>query len=114
MHKGIVEAFGWPSRWPASDNYKNLTFGVPASSLKPAETLACRGNFLNPYLNSPSEVNEEANRAWVVLSFADKRSYAGNAGYQDEPESVYRYDSNVPNHKNVTRGDLIFVPCLSG
>jgi len=37
-------------------------------------------------------------RAWVALTFADKRSYAGNTGYEDDLTRVYRYDSNVPNH----------------
>ncbi|MFP2908577.1 HNH endonuclease [Pyxidicoccus sp. 3LFB2] len=42
-----------------------------------------------------------------MLSLGEEREYAGNAGYADEPESVYRYDSFVPNHRNVVEGDLM-------
>ncbi len=49
----------------------------------------------------------ESRRAWLVLSLGKEREYAGNDGYADELESVYRYDSFVPNHLNVLRGDLM-------
>lgn len=49
----------------------------------------------------------ESGSAWLVLSLGEEREYAGNAGYADEPDSVYRYDSFVPNHLQVSEGDLM-------
>lgn len=37
------------------------------------------------------------------------QQYAGNRGYDDDPRRVYRYDSNVANHRNVARGDLVLI-----
>jgi putative restriction endonuclease len=37
------------------------------------------------------------------------RQYGGNAGYEDDPSSVYRYDSNVSNYRQVSEGDVIVV-----
>jgi len=48
-------------------------------------------------------------RAWLLLSFGDERQYAGNPGYLDEPRRLYRYDSFVPNHKQVQEGDYVFI-----
>jgi 5-methylcytosine-specific restriction enzyme A len=48
-------------------------------------------------------------RAWLLLSFGDERQHAGNPGYLDEPRRVYRYDSFVPNHKQVAEGDFVFI-----
>lgn len=49
----------------------------------------------------------ESGRAWLVLSLGEEREYAGNAGYADELHSVYRYDSFVPNHLRIAKGDLL-------
>lgn len=48
-------------------------------------------------------------RAWLLLSFGDERQYAGNPGYLDEPRRVYRYDSFVPNHRQVAEEDFVFI-----
>ncbi|MCY1080348.1 HNH endonuclease [Archangium lansingense] len=44
-----------------------------------------------------------------MLSLGAEREYAGNVGYADELDSVYRYDSFVPNHLQVTKGDLLIL-----
>lgn len=51
----------------------------------------------------------ETGRAWLVLSLGDEREYAGNVGYADELETVYRYDSFVPNHRQINEGDLLIL-----
>lgn len=51
----------------------------------------------------------ETGRAWLVLSLGEEREYAGNGGYADELGSVYRYDSFVQNHKQVSEEDLLFL-----
>ena len=49
-------------------------------------------------------------RAWSLIALPpDERQYGGNAGYNDDLERIYRYDSSVPNHKQLAQGDLIFV-----
>ncbi|MDI1273931.1 HNH endonuclease signature motif containing protein [Polaromonas sp.] len=35
--------------------------------------------------------------------------YAGNIGQDDDLTRCYRYDSNVPNHKQLAIGDLVFI-----
>lgn len=44
--------------------------------------------------------------AWSFLTFGEDRQYGGNAGYEDDLQRVYKYDSKVPNHKQVAKGDL--------
>jgi len=44
--------------------------------------------------------------AWSFLTFGEDRQYGGNAGYEDDLQRVYKYDSKVPNHKQVAEGDL--------
>lgn len=51
----------------------------------------------------------ETGRAWLVLSLGEEREYAGNIGYADELETVYRYDSFVPNHRQIDEGDLLLI-----
>jgi len=51
----------------------------------------------------------ETRRAWLVLSLGAEREYAGNVGYDDELETVYRYDSLVPNHLQIAEGDLLIL-----
>ena len=48
-------------------------------------------------------------RAWALISISEGREYGGNLGYEEAPDSVYRYDSSVPNHQKVQSGDLVFV-----
>ena len=49
-----------------------------------------------------------AGRAWLLLAYGDDRAYAGNRGYDDRLDR-YSYDSNVPNWKRVTTGDLAII-----
>lgn len=51
----------------------------------------------------------ETRRAWLVLSLGAEREYAGNVGYDDELDTVYRYDSFVPNHRQMREGDLLIL-----
>ncbi|WP_344926405.1 HNH endonuclease signature motif containing protein [Saccharopolyspora gregorii] len=46
--------------------------------------------------------------AWAVFS-SDSRKYGGNAGYGDVLGVQYVYDSKVPNHRRVRRGDVVVV-----
>lgn len=48
-------------------------------------------------------------RAWSLLTISGVRQYGGNTGYDDDPEAVYRYDSDVANHKQVGAGDIVFI-----
>jgi hypothetical protein len=48
-------------------------------------------------------------RAWTLISITEGRQYGGNLGYDDDPTTVYRYDSSVPNHLRLAKGDLVFV-----
>ena len=49
-------------------------------------------------------------RTWSLISLEpEARQYGGNTGYLDETQRVYRYDSSVPNHKQLATGDLVFV-----
>lgn len=49
-------------------------------------------------------------RTWSLISLEpEARQYGGNTGYSDEVQQVYRYDSSVPNHKQLAKGDLVFI-----
>lgn len=48
-------------------------------------------------------------RAWSFLTIEGVRQYGGNAGYDDNPAEIYRYDSNVANHRQVTDGDVVIL-----
>jgi len=49
-------------------------------------------------------------RAWFLLSLDEsERLYQGNLGYADDLRRVYKYDSFVPNHKQVGAGDIAVV-----
>ena len=49
-------------------------------------------------------------RAWSFLVLSDEdRRFAGNEGYDDELGVHYSFDTTVPNHCNVRRGDLALV-----
>ncbi|HWA38564.1 MAG TPA: HNH endonuclease signature motif containing protein [Burkholderiales bacterium] len=46
-------------------------------------------------------------RAWSLIVLpSEERQYKGNVGYEDDPAAVYRYDSNVANHLQVSAGDV--------
>jgi putative restriction endonuclease len=51
----------------------------------------------------------EPRRAWLALSLGAEREYAGNVGYADELDTVYRYDSFVPNHRQLAEGHLLIL-----
>jgi putative restriction endonuclease len=51
----------------------------------------------------------EPRRAWLALSLGAEREYAGNVGYDDDLDKVYRYDSFVPNHRQLAEGDLLIL-----
>jgi len=46
---------------------------------------------------------------WVLLTFGNERAYAGNSGYADDLKRVYRYDSFVPNHRQLGEGDIVLL-----
>jgi hypothetical protein len=48
-------------------------------------------------------------RAWSFLTIDGARQYGGNAGYADNPEEVYRYDSDVANYRQVSEDDVIIL-----
>jgi hypothetical protein len=43
------------------------------------------------------------------VSIAGARQYAGNRGYEDDPRRIYRFDSSVANHLQISQGDLVFI-----
>jgi len=50
----------------------------------------------------------DTRRAWLVLSLgASERQHAGNTGYDDELERVYRYDSFVQNSRQLQEEDVL-------
>ena len=51
----------------------------------------------------------EPRRAWLALSLGAEREYAGNVGYDDQLDTVYRYDSFVANYRQVAEGDLLII-----
>jgi hypothetical protein len=48
-------------------------------------------------------------RAWSFLTIEGTRQYGGNAGYEDNPAAVYRYDSNVANYRQVQTDDVVIL-----
>jgi putative restriction endonuclease len=48
-------------------------------------------------------------RCWSFLTIEGSRQYGGNTGYNDDPVSIYRYDSSVPNHLQVKAGDVAVI-----
>ncbi|MGF6412385.1 HNH endonuclease [Paraburkholderia sp. MM5482-R1] len=48
-------------------------------------------------------------RAWSLLAVDGARQYGGNTGYQDDPSQVYRYDSFVANHQQVSKNDVVVI-----
>lgn len=48
-------------------------------------------------------------RAWCATSVGEDRQYGENQGYNDVLAILYRYDSNVANHKRIDAGDLLII-----
>jgi ribosomal protein S27AE len=49
----------------------------------------------------------EPSRAWSFMALSGaERQFAGNEGYDDEPEEYYSWDSTVPNHAGPAVGDV--------
>jgi HNH endonuclease len=46
-------------------------------------------------------------RAWLLMTVGDDRQHGGNSGYDDDPDVYYTWDSTVPNHAKIARGDAI-------
>jgi hypothetical protein len=44
---------------------------------------------------------------WLVLAMGSERVHGGNDGYDDDPARHYSWDSTVPQHANVSAGDVI-------
>lgn len=45
--------------------------------------------------------------AWLLLAVGDNRAFGSNDGYEDEPESHYRWDDTVANHAQIRAGDAV-------
>src|SRR5262245_31802326 len=44
---------------------------------------------------------------WLLIAFPhEERQHAGNSGYDDDVQRLYRYDSLVPNSKQIRPGDV--------
>jgi putative restriction endonuclease len=56
-----------------------------------------------------SEAGPRPSVGWLLASFGEDRQHAGNTGYDDDPERVYRWDSKVPNSKQIQAGDVVVV-----
>ncbi|MBT0992964.1 HNH endonuclease [Cellulomonas sp. DKR-3] len=46
-------------------------------------------------------------RAWLLMAAGSNRGHGGNAGYDDQIDAYYSWDSNVPNHTKLSVGDPI-------
>lgn len=44
---------------------------------------------------------------WLLMTVGDNRQHGGNAGYDDQPDVYYTWDSTVPNHAQINVGDPI-------
>jgi len=45
--------------------------------------------------------------SWSCIALGDERQYGGNSGYDDDLTTKYSFDSNIANHKQLSKGDLI-------
>lgn len=52
-------------------------------------------------------VDQSGPRAWLLMTVGDNRQHGGNAGYDDQVDLHYTWDSTVPNHGNIRQGDRI-------
>lgn len=53
--------------------------------------------------------NAERPRAWLLMAVGDNRQHGGNAGYDDQADVYYTWDSTVNNHANIKVGDPIAI-----
>ena len=53
-------------------------------------------------MSSPGGVS-----AWLLMTVGDDRQHGGNAGYDDQADVYYTWDSTVPNHTQLKVGDPI-------
>jgi putative restriction endonuclease len=53
-------------------------------------------------------------RAWSLYTALEENPYAGHTGYDDVAGRRYSYDSQVPNHLNLSLGDLVVMRDASG
>lgn len=75
--------------------------GVLAAMLGVLHAVSRRGRARTQGLREPS--------VWMLLMFGDERQYAGNLGYSDDARTVYKYDSHVPNSRQIREGDIVVV-----
>lgn len=47
--------------------------------------------------------------AWLLMTVGDNRQHGGNAGYDDQADVYYTWDSTVPNHAQIKTGDPIAI-----
>jgi len=47
--------------------------------------------------------------AWLLMTVGDNRQHGGNAGYDDQADVYYTWDSTVPNHTQIKTGDPIAI-----
>ena len=57
--------------------------------------------------NFLAQLDIELTRSWLMLSVSHDRSFGGNDGYDDHIQSEYVWDSTVPNHSEISVGDVI-------
>ena len=46
---------------------------------------------------------------WALTAISGERQWGGNIGYEDDPERLYRYDSQVSNHLRLRDGDIVVI-----
>lgn len=47
--------------------------------------------------------------AWLLMTVENNRQHGGNAGYDDRADVYYTWDSTVPNHAQIKRGDPVAI-----
>jgi DNA-directed RNA polymerase subunit RPC12/RpoP len=52
-------------------------------------------------------VSHGSPRAWLLMAVGSDRGHGGNAGYDDQVDAYYSWDSKVPNHKGIKVGDVV-------
>jgi RNA polymerase subunit RPABC4/transcription elongation factor Spt4 len=49
-------------------------------------------------------------KTWLLMAVEpSERTYKGHLGYEDAPQTVYRYDSFVPNHRQLAVGHTVII-----
>lgn len=51
--------------------------------------------------------NPTVHTAWLLMAAGEDRQHAGNAGYDDQVDTYYTWDSTVPNASNIKVGDAV-------